>query len=215
MLELIVFMSGAVLLVLEIVASRVLAPFFGNSVYVWGSLIGVFLAGLTLGYFLGGRAADRWPSGVVFSGLVFLAGALTFPIPFVARRVMEALVLADLGARAGPLSAAAILFFLPTVVMGTISPFAVRLRARTVTTVGNVAGVLYALSTLGSIVGTLLAAFVLINLFGVRSIIHGLGLVLIVLAAVGFIAARRGWAAVGAGVLALTLAVGEIGRAHV
>lgn len=208
MLELIVFTSGAVLLVLEIVASRVLAPFFGNSVYVWGSLIGVFLAGLTLGYFLGGRAADRWPSGVVFSGLVFLAGALTFPIPFVARRAMEALVLADLGPRASPLSAAAILFFLPTVVMGTISPFAVRLRARTVTTVGNVAGVLYALSTLGSIVGTLLAAFVLINLFGVRSIIHGLGLVLILLAAVGFIAARRGWAAVGAGALALTLAVG-------
>ena len=208
MLELIVFISGGVLLVLEIVASRVLAPFFGNSVYVWGSLIGVFLAGLSLGYFLGGRAADRWPSGALFSGLVFLAGALTFPIPFVARRVMEGLVLADLGPRASPLSAAMILFFLPTVVMGTISPFAVRLRARTVTTVGNVAGVLYALSTLGSIVGTLLAAFILINLSGVRTIIHGLGLLLMLLAVVGLLAARRVWAAIGTGALAVVLAGG-------
>ena len=207
MLELIVFISGGVLLALEIVASRVLAPFFGNSVYVWGSLIGVFLAGLSLGYYIGGQVADRRPSPALFSGLVFLAGLLTFPIPFLSRQVMEALVLADVGPRAGPLAASTILFFLPTVVMGMVSPFAVRLRARTVTTVGNVAGVLYALSTLGSIVGALVAAFVLINTLGVRSIIHGLGLVMMALAALGLLAARRRPAAVAA-VLAVFLAAG-------
>jgi len=206
-LELIVFISGGVLLALEIVASRVLAPFFGNSVYVWGSLIGVFLAGLSLGYYIGGQVADRRPSPALFSGLVFLAGLLTFPIPFLSRQVMEALVLADVGPRAGPLAASTILFFLPTVVMGMVSPFAVRLRARTVTTVGNVAGVLYALSTLGSIVGALVAAFVLINTLGVRSIIHGLGLVMMALAALGLLAARRRPAAVAA-VLAVFLAAG-------
>ncbi len=207
MLEFIVFISGGVLLVLEIVASRVLAPFFGNSVYVWGSLIGVFLAGLSLGYFVGGRVADRRPSPALFSNLVFLAGALTFPIPFGSRQVMEGLVLADIGPRAGPLTAATILFFLPTVVMGMVSPFAVRLRASTVTTVGNVAGALYALSTLGSIAGALVAAFVLINTFGVRSVIHGLGIVMMALAALGLLAARRR-AAAAAAVLAVVVAVG-------
>ena len=207
MLELIVFISGGVLLALEIVASRVLAPFFGNSVYVWGSLIGVFLAGLSLGYYIGGQVADRRPSPALFSGLVFLAGLLTFPIPFISRQAMEALVLADVGPRAGPLAASTILFFLPTVLMGMVSPFAVRLRARTVTTVGNVAGALYALSTLGSIVGALVAAFVLINTLGVRSIIHGLGLVMMALAALGLLAARRRPAAVAA-VLAVFLAAG-------
>jgi spermidine synthase len=206
-LEIIVFTSGGVLLVLEIVASRVLAPFFGNSVYVWGSLIGIFLAGLSLGYYAGGRIADRWPSAGVFSGLVLLAGLLTFPIPLASRQVMEFLVLEDLGPRAGPLAAATILFFLPSVVMETVSPFAVRLRARTVTTVGNVAGRLYALSTLGSIGGALVAAFVLINLYGVRTIIHGLGIVLMALAALGLLAARRP-AAAAAAVLALVVAVG-------
>src|SRR3972149_6747934 len=129
-LELIVFISGGVLLALEIVASRVLAPFFGNSVYVWGSLIGVFLAGLSLGYYVGGQVADRRPSPALFSGLVFLAGLLTFPIPFTPRQAMEALVLADVGPRARPLAASTILFFLPTVLMGVGSPFSGPLRAR-------------------------------------------------------------------------------------
>src|SRR3972149_750353 len=195
-LELIVFISGGVLLALEIVASRVLAPFFGNSVYVWGSLIGVFLAGLSLGYYIGGQVADRRPSPALFSGLVFLAG-----------QVREALVLADVGPRAGPLVAATILFFLPTVVMGMVSPFAVRLRARTVTTVRHVAGALYALSTLGSIVGALVAAFVLIHTLRGRSLIHGLGPVMMALAALGLLAARRRPAAVAA-VLAVFLAAG-------
>jgi spermidine synthase len=190
-LEFIVFVSGGVLLVLEIIASRLLAPFFGNSVYVWGSLIGVFLAGLSAGYFLGGRVADRWPSPALFATLIFAAGVLTFPIPFVATPVMQAIVLRDYGPRVNPLAAATVLFLLPTIVMGMVSPFAVRLRARTVTTVGNVAGVLYALSTLGSIAGTLLAAFVLINLYGVRAIIHGLGLLMILLAGAGLLFARR------------------------
>jgi spermidine synthase len=202
-LEVIVFVSGGVLLVLEIIASRLLAPFFGNSVYVWGSLIGVFLAGLSLGYFLGGRAADRWPSPALFAALIFAAGALTFPIPFVATPVMQAIVLRDYGPRVNPLAAATALFLLPTIVMGMVSPFAVRLRARTVTTVGNVAGVLYALSTLGSIAGTLLAAFVLINLYGVRAIIHGLGLVMILLAGAGLLVARRRAAAAGMAALLL------------
>ncbi len=97
------FVSGAVLLALEIVASRVIAPSFGNSIYVWGSLIGVFLGALAVGYFLGGVAADRRPSMAVFSGLVFVAGALVVPIPVIAPRLIDAITLRELGPRGSPL----------------------------------------------------------------------------------------------------------------
>ncbi|MGH2348075.1 MAG: fused MFS/spermidine synthase, partial [bacterium] len=198
-------MSGGVLLALEIVASRVIAPYFGNSVYVWGSLIGVFLAALSAGYYLGGVVADRRPSGALFAGIVFLAGVLVFPIPLFAAGVLEAIVFANYGPRFGPLAAAVALFFLPSLVMGMVSPFAVRLRARTVMTIGNVAGILYALSTLGSIVGTLLAAFVLIAYMGVSTIIHLLGALMMAMALLGWIAARNLRVAAGAAVITLLL----------
>ncbi len=189
-------------------ASRVVAPYFGNSVYVWGSLIGVFLAALSAGYYLGGIVADRAPSAALFSGIIFVAGVLVVPIPLLAPRVLEGLVFADYGPRAGPLAAAVILFFLPSLVMGMVSPFAVRLRARTVTTIGNVAGVLYALSTLGSIAGTLLAAFVLLAYFGVRTIIYLLGALMMLMALLGWLSARRLRAASAAVLTAVLLTGG-------
>ncbi len=201
-LKLIVVVNGGVLLALEIVASRIIAPSFGNSIYVWGSLIGVFLAALSAGYFLGGRLADRWPSPVLFAGLVVLGGALVVLIPLVAARILEAIVLADLGPRADPLVASVALFFLPALVMATVSPFAVRLRARTVATIGNVAGALYALSTVGSIGGTLLAAFVLLSVLGVRAIVLVLGGTLLVLGLGALLSARRFGQAAGAAMLA-------------
>ncbi len=201
MLELIVFISGGVLLALEIVASRAVAPYFGNSVYVWGSLIGVFLAALSLGYFLGGRAATRWPAWGPFLALVLASGACIYPIPHVAGAVLGAIAAHNFGPRADPLIGSAALFFLPSVLLGTVSPYAVRLRARSVEGVGNVAGMLYALSTLGSIVGTLLAAFVLISAFGVRSIIQILGVTEMGLALLGWVWVRR----VGAGAAAATV----------
>ena len=193
---------------LEIVASRVIAPYFGNSVYVWGSLIGVFLAALSVGYFLGGRIADRWPSPAVFAGVVFVAGALVFPIPLVVPRLLESIALADLGPRGNPLVGALVLFFLPSIVMGMVSPFAIRLRARAVATIGNVAGVLYALSTVGSIAGTLLAAFVLLAVMNVRTIVHLLGGVLMVLALLGWLTDRRRGVAAAGLVVAVLLGAG-------
>ena len=196
------------LLALEIVASRVVSPYFGNSVYVWGSLIGVFLAALSLGYYLGGRVATRWPQPGPFLALVLAGGAATYPIPHFAEAVLGAIAARDLGPRAGPLLGAAALFFVPAVLMATVSPYAVRLKARSVEGVGNVAGVLYALSTLGSIVGTLLATFVLISWLGVRSIIQVLGAVEMALAVLGFLWTRRTVpAAVTAGTLALVAAL--------
>jgi len=207
-LRLVVFASGAVLLALEIVASRIVAPYLGNSVYVWGALIGVFLGALAVGYFLGGVAADRRPSAALFAALVFVAGILVFPIPLLAARVLEAITLGDFGPRWGPLAAALVLFFPPGVVMGMISPFAVRLRARTMATIGNVAGGLYALSTLGSIAGTLLAAFVLLTWMGVRTIVHLLGAVMMVLGVLAWLASRHIAPAAAASALAALLVLG-------
>lgn len=204
MLELIVFTSGGVLLALEIVASRVLAPTFGNSIYVWGSLIGVFLTALSVGYWVGGRMADRYPNQLAFCGLVFLAGLLTVPIPVVAPALLNALAAVDLDSRLGPLLAAVALFFPASVVMGTISPYAVRLSARSVATVGGTAGRLYALSTLGSIAGCFAAAFWLISVLGVRDVILALGLVEMALAVVGLVGLRRA----GAAVLAAAVVIG-------
>ncbi len=200
------FISGGVLLALEIVASRVIAPYFGNSVYVWGSLIGVFLAALSVGYMLGGRVSTRWPHTGPFLALVFLAGAATYPIPHFSGAVLGGIAVRDFGPRGNPLIGSTALFFIPGVLMATISPYAIRLRTKSVEGVGNVAGMLYALSTLGSIMGTLLAAFVLISTFGVRSIIQMLGATEMALAILGLVWARRaGPAAAGAAGMAAVL----------
>jgi spermidine synthase len=166
-----VFISGAVLLGVEIAASRVLAPFFGNSLYVWGSLIGVVLTGLAVGYWLGGVLADRLPATGLLLGVLGLAGLTVLAIPFVDGAVLEAVVELDAGPRLNPLLASVILFGPVSVVMACVTPIAVRLRARSLARVGRTAGRLFSVSTAGSIVGTLATAFFLIPEFGVDQLI--------------------------------------------
>jgi len=178
-LYVLVFVCGAVLMSLEIVGSRILAPWFGSSVYVWGSLIGIFLGALSIGYFLGGKIADWQPRFAPLALLVMAAGVMVFVICFAAPYVCGYVADRELGNRFGPLVASLVLFLVPSVLLGTVSPYAVRLRAQSVTTMGKVAGVLYALSTLGSIVGTFLTTFVLIMLVGVRGIVISLAITLI------------------------------------
>lgn len=187
-LRVVVFGSGAVLMALEIVGSRVLAPYFGSSVYVWGSLISIFLAALSMGYYLGGLAADAWPRNGVLASTLGTAGILTLILPLIARPILEAFSTWDLGPRLSPLLASIALFALPSILMGATSPFAIKLAAKDLATVGNTAGVLYAISTAGSIAGTLLTAFVLIPAMGVRAILYTLGASLVVLS--GLMAAR-------------------------
>lgn len=201
------FVSGGVLLSLEIIGSRLLAPYFGNSVYVWGSLIGVFLAALSVGYAAGGRLADRHPSPNAFLGAVFLGGLLTVPIPWIASAVLGTIAFVDFGPHLNPLVAAIALFVVPSIVIGTVSPFAVRLRTRELDTVGRTAGSLYAVSTVGSIAGTLLTSFVLVDHIGVRAIITWGGIVLMTTAAVGWLASKRTRAAALGAAPALVLAV--------
>ncbi|MBA2569161.1 MAG: fused MFS/spermidine synthase [Actinobacteria bacterium] len=166
-----VFLSGAVLLGLELVASRVLAPFFGNSIFVWGSLIGVVLAGLAVGYWVGGVLADRTPAPQLLLVVLALGAGATLLIPVVDDPLLEAVVGWDPGPRWNPLVAAVALFGLPSVILATATPIAVRLRARSLTSLGKTAGRLFALSTAGSIAGTFATAFFLIPEVGTNQLL--------------------------------------------
>ncbi len=174
LLKAVVVVSGAVLMSLEILGSRVLAPTHGSSVYVWGSLITTFLAGLALGYALGGRLADRRPSLSLLSTILSSAAVLVLPAVVWAPPLLARLAAAGWDVRWSSLAAAALFFLPPSVAMGMVSPFAVRIAIRRMESAGSVAGAYSALSTGGSILGTLLTAFVLIPSFGVRSLLLAL-----------------------------------------
>src|SRR5918995_1406390 len=181
LLNIIVFISGAVLMGLEIVGSRVLAPYFGSSIFVWGSLISVVLAALSIGYYWGGWLSVREPSYSRLLTLLLIPGILIFFLPFIYPTVNEWVAGVDFGTRLNPLIASTIYFLLPGVFLGTISPYVIRLAATQLNTVGSTAGTLYAVSTAGSIFGTLLTAFYLIPVLGVSNIIHCLGIMLVCL----------------------------------
>jgi len=166
---------------LEMTGSRILAIHFGSSIYVWGAIIGVFLAALSIGYYSGGMLADRRPSFYPLNALLLIAGGWLMLIPFYANPVCRLLLRFNPGERLGPLLATLILFGGPSVLLGMVSPYAVRLAAQTVERIGNVSGSLYALSTFGSIAGTLLVAFWLVPALGVRALLQILGLCLLVL----------------------------------
>jgi spermidine synthase len=180
-LKVLVFVAGGVLMGLEIVGSRVLAPHFGNSVFVWGSLISVFLTALSLGYYAGGWISDRNPAPKLLNIICAGVSLLIFLVAVLAQPVCEGLAAAGLGEQTGPLVAAIVLFLPASVGMGVVSPFAVKLATRSIESVGSASGTLYALSTLGSIVGTLVTTFVLIPWIGMTAIIQGLAATLLLI----------------------------------
>ncbi len=190
MLNVIAFVSGAVLMGLEIVGSRILAPTFGNSIFVWGGLISVFLAALSAGYYAGGRLADRRPDAFLLRPILLIAGGSILLLPMLYPAVNDALFAYDLGPRLGPLLASSLLFPVPAAALGAVPPYLVRLRVEDVSRAGRAAGTVYALSTVGSIAGTLLTAFALIPSVGLRAILFGMGGVLIALGMVAWVVGR-------------------------
>ena len=163
---------------LELLGGRILAPFFGSSIYVWGSIITVFMLSLSVGYLIGGRLSIHNPTLIRF-GTIFLLGAVTlYPLILLAQPIMEMTFAASVDPRYGSLVASLILFVVPTVILGAISPYAVRLLVTDVTRSGKVAGTLYFVSTLGSAMGTLATSFYLILWMGVNSIVTLLCLIL-------------------------------------
>lgn len=190
-LKLLVFVCGAVLMALEMAGSRVLAIHFGSSIYVWGSIIGIFLAALSLGYYGGGLLSDWRPSFLFLNLLMLTAGLWLLALPFYDNYVCRGILSLNIGDRAGPLLATAVLFGGPSVLLGVVSPFSVRLSARSIERMGNVSGRLYAISTMGSICGTLMTAFWLIPAIRVSKILLVLGTCLILLPIIVMPRSRR------------------------
>lgn len=165
LLYMIAFVSGAVVLALEIVAGRFLQPTFGNTIEVWGNLIAVFLAGLSLGYYVGGHVADRLSNFFAFGVFLFVAAALLATLPLYNAEMRDFVfgrIELERVATIGSLWTSLALFLAPTTVLGMVSPYAVRLLADDPAKLGRQVGSLYALSTLGSIVGALGTTFFLV-----------------------------------------------------
>lgn len=158
------FFSGAALLILELMGVRLLTPTFGGSTPVYSAVIAVFLAAIATGYFAGGYLADRYPSRWALA-LTLIAGALLVVVStLIARPVAEHIGATRMGGLAAPMVAAFIAFSLPSAVLAFIPPIAIRLELREVERGGSVSGSIYAISTTGSIFGTLAVPLLIMQL---------------------------------------------------
>jgi spermidine synthase len=205
-LSALVFGAGTGSLATEIAASRLLAPYFGSSTIVWANLIGLVLASLALGYWLGGRLADRRPEARLLGLLVVTAGVYVAAVTFVSRPLLD-LTVAGLdetsaGAVVGSFVSVLLLFAPAVVLLGAVSPFAIRLALDDVGHAGETAGRFYALSTAGSLLGTFVPALVTIPLVGTQRTLLGTAAVL---AASGSLLLGRRSLAVAAGLSVLLL----------
>jgi len=162
------FISGAVILVIEIAGARVLAPFYGSTIFVWSSLISVTLGFLALGYFIGGFIADKYPKGQLLYSILFLGGATGLLL--IKSSVPLLSFSEQFGFRAGSLAATFLLFALPLFLLSMASPFAIRLLSRELEHTGHVSGSVFALSTVGSLGGALLVGFYLVPNFFISNI---------------------------------------------
>jgi spermidine synthase len=205
-LSLLVFAVGTGSLGAEIAAVRLLAPYFGASTIVWANTIGVVLVALSAGYWLGGRLADRHPNVRGLCLLALAAAGLLALVPFAADPLLHAAVRAldsiSAGAFAGSLVGVLGLVAVPVLLLGAVSPYAVRLAVTSVEQAGTVAGRLYAISTAGSLVGTLTSALLLIPLVGTRRTFLIFALAIAVVAVWG-LRPRRRWALAPAAIAAL------------
>jgi hypothetical protein len=170
----IAFWSGFFVMGVELLGGRLLAPNFGSSVYVWGALIAVFMLALSIGYLAGGRWSQHNPS-LSRLGLLLGAAALTaLPVLPLSGSVLENLAIAIPDPRFGSLAAASLLFFIPTVFSGMVSPYCVRLLVDEQQTSGRRAGQLYFVSTFGSAAGTIMTSFYLVAWFEINTILIGM-----------------------------------------
>jgi MFS family permease len=163
--------SGFFVMAVELLSGRILAPNFGNSIYVWGGIITVFMLALSIGYLIGGRLSIREPSLKKLSMILMVAAASTTPVVLMSDAVLDRIFTLIQDPRYGSLISATILFFLPTMISGIISPYAVRLLVTESNRSGHFAGLLYFVSTFGSAAGTILTSFYLVLYFEINNIV--------------------------------------------
>jgi predicted membrane-bound spermidine synthase len=215
-----VFASGLTTLGIELTASRLLGTVFGTSNIVWANIIGLMLLYLTAGYFLGGRLADRRPDAVTFFRVICWGAFAAGLVPMAARPLLQIAANAVLNISGavlvGSFGAVLILFAIPVTLLGTVSPFAIRLAIKDMDSSGQTAGRMYAISTIGSILGTFLPVLVLIPLIGTNYTFLLLAGTLLVIGLVGLARENRraaltlGWMPAALIVLALLVLKGPL-----
>ena len=178
------FITGACVLIIELMGTRVLAPYFGSGIYTWSALIAVTLAALASGYAFGGRIADRLPRADILYNICLAAGLWTLSTPMLARPLLPIMIqLSDM--RIGVLLSSLFLYFPNLFLLGAIGPFVIRLMTTDREVVGSVSGRVFAVSTIGSLLGALATGFVLIPNYGVLAIFAFCGSLLIAVAIIG------------------------------
>lgn len=182
---------GALVMVVEVLGSKVIGPYYGVSLFVWTSLISVTLVALALGYAAGGVFSDRKESPDYLFAIILIAGILVLLVPAAKIPVLKACQ--PLGLRAGALASATILFGPSLFFLGCVSPYIVKIAAREMRNIGKTVGVFYAISTTGSFLGTVVTGFVLLAFFGVNRIFAFVGILLVVLSVAYFLFFRRKW----------------------
>ena len=205
--NIVVFIASFCTLVIELVAGRIMAPYVGVSLYTWTSIIGVVLAGISIGAYLGGIIADRYPKQTTLGWLLFLSGLGALCISPLTNLIGAAQFQATLMLRI--LILTTVIFFVPSTILGMISPVVVKLTLSNLDKTGNVVGKIYAFSTLGSIIGTFATGFCLISWMGTRHILLTMGIILIVSAFVfgGFFMRKKSLAIFAAILVPLTWAL--------
>lgn len=168
------FINGFAIMAIELLGGRVLSPYFGTSVYVWGSIITIFMLSLSLGYLWGGRLSSRNPNPRTFALFFFLSALLSLPIIFFADPIMTEVFMTIEDPRYGSLISAVLLYFLPICLMGMVSPYSIRLLVSSEEHSGRMAGLLYFVSTLGSALGTLMTSFYFVLWFEINQIMWGI-----------------------------------------
>lgn len=181
---LLAFVGGFVIMSLELLGGRVLAPYFGSSIYVWGSIITIFMLSLALGYLFGGRLSLADPSLKRFGTIFVMAAVFLYPLVYFSETLMVWIFLMIEDPRYGSLLASSVLFIAPTIILGMISPYSVRLLVQSAHESGQVAGKLYFVSTMGSALGTLATSFYFVLWFEINTILTILTAALLVMAAV-------------------------------
>jgi len=189
------FVSGLAVMAVELSASRLLAPYFGNSLYVWTNVIGLVMLALALGYFFGGRVSDKYPRPELYFGMIFVTGLWVAMIPVVAPNLLPILLggFAKLSSAVlfGSFIAIFVLFMVPMFFLGAVVPFTVKMVTDNVKRVGTYAGQVSMISTAGSLAGTFLPAFFLIPIFGTTRTFVIIAVLLLALAAIGL---KKWWA---------------------
>ncbi len=173
------FVSGFCIMTIEMLGARIMAPYFGGSQYVWGSIITIFMLALALGYLLGGRLSMRNPNPITYAMFFIAAAVFSLPIILFADVIMRPIFLAIEDPRYGSLFASIAMYFVPTCILGMISPYSVRLLVKSQEHSGHMAGQLYFVSTMGSAAGTLGTSFYFVLYFEINQILWGAAAALI------------------------------------